>query len=309
MQIERIVVVGAGAMGSFFAARLAETGTDVTLIDVDDVRLALIASDGILIDDNKGVRAVPMAAARAEAVAGFADLLIVFTKGAHTAAAIGSVTHLIGSETRALTLQNGVGNAETIAGFVPPERVLMGITDIPCDLVGPNSVASHGHGQISLGAFQPGDPADGAAVTALLNGAGLTTKHDPDVRTAVWEKIAFNAAMNALCTVANVPVGGLDNAPGRRLIDGLVAEVVAVAHASAIPVNIGRIVEKIEHALANHVGHKPSMLQDRLAGRQTEIETINGAVVRAGEAVQVPAPINRMLADIVRMIEVSRSAA
>jgi 2-dehydropantoate 2-reductase len=105
MRIERVVVLGAGAMGSFFAARLAETGSDVTLIDVDDVRLERIAADGITIDDDRGPRVVPVAAGRADAVTGPADLIILFTKGVHTAAGIRSVAHLVGPVTRALTLQ------------------------------------------------------------------------------------------------------------------------------------------------------------------------------------------------------------
>ena len=304
MLIERVVIVGAGAMGSFFAARLAEAGGgEITLVDVDDARLEAIAREGIAIDDDRGTRIVRVSASRAAAAQGSADLIIVFTKGAHTAAAIASVAHLVGTTTLALTLQNGVGNAEAIAAVIPAERILMGITDIPCDLVGPNRVSSHGHGHIALGAFGNDDDAHAIAVTALLASAGLDVSHDPAIRIQVWEKIAFNAAMNAFCAVTSLPVGGLDNEPGRRVIAAIVAEVVAVAHATGIAVDSANIAAKIDNALANHVGHKPSMLQDRLAGRQTEVETINGAVVRAGDAIGIAVPVNRIFADVVRTIE------
>ena len=304
--MDKVYVVGAGAMGSFFAARLSEAGTDVTLIDVDDNRLALIRANGIAIDDDRGARTVPVPAMRAEAAAASADLIILFTKGAHSAAAIASVAHLVGPQTCALTLQNGIGNAETIAAVIPRDRILMGITDIPCDLTGPNSVSSHGHGHIALGAFTSESCGSADAVVALLVGAGLDAAHDSDVQVAIWEKIAFNAAMNALCSVTTLPVGGLDNAPGRRVILSVTQEVVAVAHANDIAVDPARIATKIDHALANHVQHKPSMLQDRLASRPTEIETINGAVVRAGEAAGIDVTVNRTFTNLVRMIEIAR---
>ena len=303
MQIGSVVIVGAGAMGCFFAARLAEVGGDVRLIDVDDARLTAINLSGITIDDDRGARTVPIFASRAAAAHGPTDLIIMFTKGAHTAAAIASAAHLVGDTTLALTLQNGVGNADVIAQVVPAERILMGITDIPCDLVGPTSVASHGHGHIALGAYANDEGSHAIAVTQLLAGAAFDVSHDPAVKVQVWEKIAFNAAMNAFCAVTTLSVGGLDNEPGRRVIAEITSEVIAVAQASGIAVNPANISAKIDNALANHVGHKPSMLQDRLAGRQTEIETINGAVVRAGELLGIGVPINRTFADIVRTIE------
>lgn len=303
MYIRRVVVVGAGAMGCFFAARLAESGCDVRLVDVDDARLQTINTSGVTINDDQGTSTVHVSASRASQVSGPTDLIILFTKGAHTGAAIASVSHLVGSTTLALTLQNGVGNAEAIAAIVPAERILMGITDIPCDLVGANSVSSHGHGHIALGAFCNDDHANGIAVAALLANAALDVTHDPAIQIQVWEKIAFNAAMNAFCTITTLPVGGLDNEPGRRVIGAIIAEVIAVAQASGIAVDPALISAKIDNALASHVDHKPSMLQDRLAGRQTEIETINGAVVRAGEALGVGVTANRIFADVVRTIE------
>ncbi|HEX8446731.1 MAG TPA: 2-dehydropantoate 2-reductase [Sphingomonas sp.] len=306
MRINRVVIVGAGAMGSFFAARLSEAGADVALVDVDDARLAALARDGVTVDDALGTRTVPVAATRAGGLSGPADLIILFTKGAHTAAAAASVAHLIGPDSYALTLQNGIGNADAIADVVPPDRILVGVTDIPCDLTGPTSVASHGQGRILLGGHRDQDGAAPDAVVALLRGAGLDAAHDPAVQVAIWEKIAFNAAMNALCTVMGSTVGDLDTPAGRRLIAAVTSEVVAVAGATGLSVDADRIAGKIDHALAHHVGHKPSMLQDRIAGRPTEIETINGAVVRIAAAHDVAVPVNRTLADLVRTIEAAR---
>lgn len=304
MEMERILVVGAGAMGCFFAARLAEVGVDVALIDVDDSRLAALARDGVTVDDDRGRRTIPVPASRSVAVSLPADLIVVFTKGTHTAAAAASVAHLVRPDTLALTLQNGIGNAEAIAATIDPARILVGVTDIPCDLKGPAEVASHGAGRIQLGGQRGGaSPEAAEAVASLLQRAGLVAVADPSIGAAIWEKVAFNAAMNALCTVTGLTVGGLDVDPGHRLIASVISEVAAVAAAGRTPVDTGRILGKIDNALATHRSHKPSMLQDRLAGRPTEIETINGAVVQAAKHVGLDAPVNRTLADLVRLIE------
>jgi 2-dehydropantoate 2-reductase len=123
----------------------------------------------------------------------------------------------------------------------------------------------------------------------------------------VWEKVAFNAALNALATVTGLTVGGIDQAPGHRIAAAIVSEVVETAATQGICLERSRIDARIAFALANHRSHKASMLQDRLAGRPTEIESINGAVVRVGERTGVPTPVTSTLADLVRLLEAARS--
>lgn len=306
MDVQNIVIVGAGAMGCLFAARLAEAGKAVTVVDVDAARLARIGQEGIHLRDDAGQRVVPVAAARADAVQGPVDLLILMTKGMHSAAAADSVAHLAATGCCALTLQNGLGNVEALARAFPRDRILWGVTDLPADLEGPNTVASHGVGHIRLGGIDPAAHAHAGAVAAALDAGGLHAEADPQVAAAVWEKVAFNAALNALATITGLPVGGLDCAEGRRIATAVADETLAVARAAAIPVDRARLMARIDHALAHHRGHKPSMLQDRLAGRATEIETINGAIVAAAARAGLTAPVTAVLADIVRMGEPRR---
>lgn len=301
--IQTVAIVGAGAMGCLFAARLAAADHAVTVIDVDEARLAALGQQGITLTDDDGMRTVPVAAARAAAVAGPVDLVILFTKGMHSAAAIRSVAHLAGRETLALTLQNGLGNAETIATVWDPARILIGATDFPADLTGPTSVASHGSGHIWVGAFDGGGGEAVAAVVAALRTSGLDAVADPAVLVSIWEKVAFNAALNALATITGLTVGGMDTPAGCRIAMAVVDETVATAAAEGLTLDRAGIAAKIDHALAHHREHKASMLQDRLAGRATEIETINGAIVGRGAAAGVPTPVTATLADLVRLIE------
>lgn len=305
--MQNIVIVGAGAMGCLFAARLAEAGVGVTLVDVDATRLAVLDSDGIALSDDDGERIVPVRAALASDVTGPVDLVMLFTKGMHSAAAIRSVAHLADGHSYALTLQNGIGNAEVIAGIFAPGRVLMGVTDLPADLEGQRSIQSHGQGHIRLGGFTADAQSAAQTVAALLNRGRLNAEADADIDVAIWEKVAFNAALNALATVTGLTVGGMDEAPGRRIAASIVGEVVETAAAKGIRLDRSRIDAKIAFALANHRGHRASMLQDRLANRPTEIESINGAIVREAEQLGIRTPVTSTLADLVRLLETARN--
>ena len=297
-----VTIVGAGAMGCFFAARLREAGTAITLVDTDTARLAAIQANGVTLEDDGGPRTVAVAACPA-AQAGPTDLVMLFTKGMHSAAAIKSVAHLAADGTCAITLQNGLGNAEAMAEVFSRDRILMGVTDWPADFSPPATVSSHGAGRIWLGAMAAGPAGPVEAALRLFDAAGLPAKRDDHVEVQIWEKVAFNAALNALAAVTRVRVGGLDCPPGREIAFAILDEVAATAAARGLLLDSRRLTSKVEHALAHHRQHKASMLQDIEAGRRTEIEAINGAVIRAAEAHGVPTPVTRTLANLVRMIE------
>jgi len=298
-----VTIVGAGAMGCLFAARLAEQESPVTLVDVDEARLAAIARDGVLLTDDSGARPVRVAVATAAKATPPVDLLLLFTKGVHSAAAIRSVAHLAGAAPVALTLQNGIGNAELLAATFGADRVLLGTAHVPADLSGLASVATHGFGFVELGAFTPAGRDHAPLAADLLQRAGFGARVADDVNAAVWEKVAFNAALNAIAMICEVPNAGMDNEPGRRIAFRVVDETVAVAAARDIQLDRARICSTIDAALCEHAYHEASMLQDRRHGRTTEIETINGAIGREGARLGVPTPVCDTLSDLVRIIE------
>ena len=290
-------------MGSYFAACLAEAGKQVSVIDVDRTRLELMNLSGIHVRDDRGERSVSVAARTAAEAVGPIDLLIVFTKGMHTAAAAASVAHLVTSETLVLTLQNGLGNDDVLAAQLGSASLVIGMTDVPVDLVAPNEVASHGQATVTIGDYQSGSTVLAERVGGVLEAASFNVKIDSAVRIRIWEKVAFNAAMNATAAVTGLTVGALGSEPGRRVIAQATREVAAVAKAQDIAVDESRIAATVRNALDHHTHHKPSMLQDIIAGRPSEIENINGAVVRRGQDLGVATPVNAVLADLVRMME------
>ncbi|KVF01638.1 ketopantoate reductase family protein [Burkholderia vietnamiensis] len=301
----QIAILGAGAMGSFFGGRLALAGHAVSLLDIDDAHLASIRDHGLRLSTDSGEQIVRnLVALRPEAASEPVDLVIVFTKTMHTTAALAAASAVLGPDTVILSLQNGLGNAERLASSVSPERVMVGVTTWPADKSAPGAVSSHGQGTIRL------MTANGTHTRALeqtvqaLNDAGLSCHVDRDVWAAIWEKVAFNAALNSLCAVTQCTVGELTNIPdGEELALKIVAEVTAVARALGISANEAHVAANVRDALAHHRAHRPSMLQDVLASRRTEIEAINGAVVDAARKVGVAAPYTDSLACLVRLVD------
>jgi 2-dehydropantoate 2-reductase len=301
--LKDIVIVGAGAMGSLFGARLVEAGAAVTLVDVDEARISLINHQGLLLVDDHGERRVSIRASHAREFSGPVDLVMLFTKGLHSRAAVQSVAHLAGLQPVALTLQNGIGNAEILAETFGPDRVLVGTAHVPADIEPPDRVISHGFARVHLGGFTEAAQPYADAVAEILQKA----KFEPIVTAkpfaAVWEKLAFNAALNALAMITEARNGQMDNEAGLRIAQAIVEEAVAVARARGIVLDAEAIRQTVKVALAKHPSHEASMLQDRRAGRPTEIESINGAVARVGAELGVPTPITSTLADLVRVIE------
>lgn len=299
--MQQIVIVGAGAMGCLFAARFLEAGVSVTLIDNNVERLRVIEEKGLELIDDAGSRVLRPRTSLAERFSGPVDLMVLFTKGVHSAAAVKSVAHL--APLAALTLQNGLGNAEILAGAFGADRVLMGTAHVPADLRVPNKVVTQGFAHVHLGGYVPAAQHLAAPVSELLTRSGFDSTVAADIKLAVWEKLVFNAALNATAMVAQASNGDMNNEYGRRIAAAVVLESVAVAHALGIKLDPRAINETIDKALAEHPAHKASMLQDREHRRPGEIETLNGAIVRIGAERGVPTPVSSTLADLVRLIE------
>lgn len=291
-------------MGGLFGVRLALDKQDVSFIEVAPQSIDAIRRAGFALTDDAGTHVARVPAGTADSFSDPFDLVVVFTKGFHTASAIRSVAHLIGPKTWALSVQNGLGNVEVIAGVVPPQRVIVGMTNYPADLTAPGAVVSHGEGQVRIWSMLGEDRPEVHQIATVLSHAGLNCKADPRVQSAIWEKVAFNAALNSICAVSQCTVDQLGAIPdGEALAFAVVDEVLLVAQTLGVQADPEECKKHVVEAVAQHRGHKPSMLQDVLAGRRTEIETINGAVVAAADQHGVPVHHTRALLQLVRLVE------
>lgn len=299
-----ILVVGAGAMGCYFGGMLIKAGNRVSLIDVNPEQIATINSRGLILETDQGRSELPARAFLAQECVEPADIVILFTKTMHTDAAMASVTHLLTPGTVILSLQNGLGNAERIQAFHDASRIAVGTTLVPADLQGPGHVVSHGRSSSRMMDLNTDCPDWVETLAEIFNAAGLNTELDRDIHAVIWSKVAFNAALNAVCAITGAtpgPVGQVKDA--MAMVRNVVHETVQAGQASGIALDEAHIWQNVEMAVREQPNHKPSMLQDIENGRITEIDAINGAVVDIATRQGIPAPVNQTLVQLVKLTE------
>lgn len=299
------VIGGAGAMGAVFGGRLARAGLEVTLLDVSRPAVEAINAGGLRLADKAGeTQTIPVRATTDPAETGPVDLVLVFVKCYHTEAAIRSAAPLLGPQTAVLSLQNGWGNAPRIADIVGEARVLIGVTYNSATVLAPGRVQQAGQGATFIGELD-GRPSERLErIAAAFTAAGLETTPRDDVLQVIWSKLALN-----VCTLPNSALlrfyaGQLiEHEPMLGLMRALLREVVAVANAQDIPLDFDERWEAITGLLARASGAKASMLQDVENSRRTEIDVINGAIVEAGQRLEIATPYNQAMVWLIRSLE------
>jgi 2-dehydropantoate 2-reductase len=300
----RVCVVGCGAVGSLFAANLSLLDdVEVWAYDLSREHVEAINRDGLRLSGAGEVIGRPRATTDAGELPP-CDFGIVATKAMHTDGAVRATAHALAGGCVA-TVQNGLGNEEAIAAHV--ERVIRGTTFPAGKIVAPGQVQWDVKGDTTLGPFEP-SPAPQDAIARLADActrAGMPTKAVGDVRGPQWRKVIFNAATNPIGALTGLTHGRVcEDPPLRALVSTLVDEGKAVAAAQGIELDADP-EELIDHAAKPEVayGHKASMLQDVEARRPTEIDYLNGGIVRFGHEHGVPTPTNEAIWTLVKGVE------
>jgi 2-dehydropantoate 2-reductase len=302
----RVAVVGCGAVGSLFAANLSLLDdVEVWAYDLAQEHVDTINRDGLRLSGAGDVLGRPRATADASELPP-CDFGIVATKCLHTEAAIAATAHAFADGSVA-TVQNGVGNEEVLAGHV--DRVIRGTTFPAGRIVEPGHVQWDVQGDTTFGPFEP-KPAPLHEIERLADActrAGMPTHAVADARGAQWRKVIFNASTNPVGALTQLTHGRVCERPAlRALVSQLVDEGKAVAAAQGITLDADP-EQLIDHAAKREVAydHKASMLQDVLARRQTEVDWLNGGIVRFGEQHGVETPMNRAIWALVKGLEES----
>jgi 2-dehydropantoate 2-reductase len=297
--------VGCGAVGSLFAANLSLLDdVEVWAFDLNELHMAAINRDGLRLSGAGEVVGHPRATSDAAAIPP-CDFGIVATKAMHTEPAIAATAHAF-ADGYVATVQNGLGNEETIAGHV--ERVIRGTTFPAGKLLEPGHVQWDVQGDTTFGPFDDHVPL--AVIEQLADActrAGMPADAVEDARGPQWRKVIFNASTNPIGALTGLTHGRVCERPDlRALVTGLVGEGKAVAAAQGIELDADP-EELIDHAAKPEVAydHKASMLQDVEARRQTEIDYLNGGIVRFGEAYSVATPLNAAIQALVKGVEAS----
>lgn len=300
----RVCIVGCGAVGSLFAAHLAQLDeVEVFAYDLSRDHVDAINREGLRIVGREELVGRVQASADAASLPP-CDYGIVATKGYVTEPAIAATAHCF-QEGWVASVQNGVGNEEVLAAHVP--RVILGTTFPAGHLVEPGVVAMDTGGETWLGPFGE-DAAMLPAVerlASLLTRSGMPTKALADARGAQWNKLIFNAATNPLGALTGLSHGQVCERPGlRALVSALIAEDLAVA--AALGITLDDDPEAlVDHAAEVAYGHKASMLQDVAARRRTEIDSLNGGIASLGRRRGVPTPLNDVIVALVQGLEAS----
>lgn len=303
----RICVVGCGAIGGLYAAHLGRLPElEVWAYDPAADHVAAINRDGLRITGEIELT-VRIEARTDPGQIPPCPLGIVATKGTATGAAIAATAHVF-ADGAVCSVQNGIGNEEVIAESVA--RVMRGVT-LPAGRVqAPGVIHMDAPGPTWIGPFEP-RPATVAEIDALaglLNAGGMETRALADARGAQWTKLLFNASTNPLCALTGLTHGRLcAHPPTRRLVAALIAEGRAVADALGIALD-GDPDELVDEAARVNFGHRPSMLQDALAHRATEIATLNGGIVDAALPAGVPTPLHAGIVALISGLERSWQA-
>jgi 2-dehydropantoate 2-reductase len=302
----RICVVGCGAVGGLFAANLAQLDdVEVWAYDLDEAHVKAINERGLQLS-GAGDVVGRLRATTDPAQLPACDFGIVATKSMHTASAIEAASRAL-AEASVASVQNGVGNEEAIAERV--EKVIRGTTFPAGRIVEPGHVQWDVKGDTTFGPFEP-SPAPMDEVERLADAcsrAGLPTQAVADARGPQWRKVIFNAATNPVGALTGLTHGRVcERKDLRRLVTGLVDEGKAVAEAMAIELDADP-EELIDHAAKPEVAydHKASMLQDVEARRGTEVDYLNGGIVRFGREHGVPTPLNAAITALIKGLEAS----
>ncbi len=292
----KFVVLGAGAMGCLYGAQLKKSGQDVTLVDVNIPHMEAINRSGLRVRRAEEEEYIGIYACKAEDVAEIADAVIVFTKSIYSASALQSLSSAIGPNTLLISFQNGLGHEKVMGKYATADHIVLGTTNFPSDLVDNGIIATDGTGVTRMMTASGQITPELQEIFRIFQTAGLNPELSQDVFRAIWEKVAFNAALNSLTSATLLPQGYLgQTTEGIELAHTIVHEVISVAHAKGIQADEEHVRGNVDELFTAHFDHCPSMFQDVLKGQQTEVEFINGAVVHEAEGLGLEVPVTKTL--------------
>ncbi|MCX8117992.1 MAG: 2-dehydropantoate 2-reductase [Desulfobacterota bacterium] len=299
----KTVVIGAVAMGSLFGGLLALKGEEVWLFDIWKEHIEAIRTQGLVIEERDKIQNIPVRATADLTAIGKADLVLYFVKTYHTEQAVKDSLVLEKEDTLFLTLQNGLGNEEVLCRFVDRKKVILGVTGQGATLIGPGRIRHAGWGKTYVGELDGTITERVIRIARTFQKAGIETEVSPRIHDLVWEKLFVNAGLNALAAITGLKNGQiLDHPESLRILEALVSEAVEVARRKGIRIE-GNPLERVKAVLEATRENRCSMGQDLDRKRRTEIDAINGALVREAERLGLSVPYNRMITDLIKVIE------
>ncbi|MFC5523478.1 ketopantoate reductase family protein [Polaromonas jejuensis] len=298
----KVAVMGAGAVGCYYGGMLARAGHEVVLI-ARPQHVEAIARDGLRMETRSFDEHVRLAASSEPSAVQGAQLVLFCVKSTDTESAGAQIRPHLPADALVLCLQNGVDNADRLRAVLPETAVAAAVVYVATEMAGPGHVKHHGRGELVI---EPSSTSE--AVAQALIAAGVPTEVSGNVRGALWAKLILNCAYNAVSAIAQLPYGKTVQGVGvKDVMRDVVAECLAVAKAEGVqvPGDAVAAVDKLADSMPNQYS---STAQDLARGKRSEIDYLNGLVVKRGEALGIATPANRVLWALVKLME-SRPAS
>lgn len=297
----KIAIMGAGAVGCYYGAVLARAGHEVTLI-ARPLHVQAMRDHGLVLEKHGTTEALQVEATTEPSGVAGADIVLFCVKSGDTTDAGRLIGPHLGPDTAILSLQNGVDNAERLQDVLG-SPVIPAAVYVASEMAGPGHVRHHGRGELVIGT----GPAS-KAIAEVFGKAGIATEISGKVLGTLWTKLIINCAYNALSAIPQLPYGRMTAVEGvPETMKDIVAECLAVARTAGIGVDEG-ILDKVLGLAAGMPEQFSSTAQDLARGKRTEIDHLNGYVVRKGESLGVATPANRLLTAVVKLMEESARA-
>lgn len=297
-------IAGSGAMGCKMGYSLHKAGNEVIFLDTWEDHIKEVQKNGLKVtgDVNETVKVEMM---RPEEATREADLIIVLVKAMYLPEMLNKLKGIIGENTKVLCLLNGLGHEDVIKNYVPEKNVLLGVTIWLAALKGPGHAHLEGDGTIFFKSLDPSGEEKGREVAKMLDDAGLNCSYDNEVMPLIWRKAAVNATMNGTCALLDCIIRDLfASESGRNVVNNIIDEFYEVAKAEGVDIDRETIVKYVKESSEVAAHHYPSLHQDLVQkNRRTEIDFINGAVVKKAEKYGIATPYNAMLVDLVHTKE------
>jgi 2-dehydropantoate 2-reductase len=299
-------MIGSGAMGSVYGGLLADAAFDVTLIDPREDHIGRVQRDGVIVEGVRGRHVVRVPAVFSHTGLPPADFTIIFTDANATKDAARTAKAVLKPEGFALTLQNGIGNVESLIAELSAARVIAGVTMNSGALPEPGRAAYTNAGMTSIGELDGRVTPRIEEVARMLNQAGIQTEVVSDPMSQIWTKFVLNCAINSLTAVTGLRSGEMYRTPEvNALQDRVLDEILAVVERKGIKLAEPDMRKKIKaHCRVRY--NRPSMMQHVERGQRTEIDALNGALVREAKALGIAVPYNEAIVAVVKGVEKSR---
>tara|TARA_A100001037_G_scaffold30253_2_gene23901 strand:+ start:5743 stop:6654 length:912 start_codon:yes stop_codon:yes gene_type:complete len=299
-----VTFAGCGALGSLLASRFIDAGHDVQVFQRPGAQFDALAANGITIEADGQRSAFPLAAVSSDAAKLAPSRLIIVLVKAYSTAEIEGARDVLSPDGIALTLQNGLGPADVLAGIFGDERSAAGITTIGSYTITPGVTGLGGWGDTVIGPWQSGT--DISWIAEAFEDSGIPVELEDDPRPAIWRKLAINAMVNPLTALTGLRVGEARDRPALiDMMQRLGREAVTAAQRAGVKLDFDSIWEQNSRNLVRTAANKTSMLQDIEAGRKTEIDAISGSVLKYAES-EIDFPYTRTIYSLLKSIDDSR---